>query len=374
MNWQRDRQIVRLGTALIVTIMALCYGSASAAFKNVEIGMKVPEVAGRDLVRGRSVSSQKMASGGAEAVVIVFWATWSPRSVQLLDDLKQMTADMADPRLQVLAVNVDGQMISRAGQAAITDLVGSLELPYPVILDADLVLFHTFGVIAVPSAAVLDREHVLRADPAGYSLVVRQALADSISVLLGHRIQQAAAVLRRGYRPQARAQRYYNKGVRLVARGMLEHALRDAEKAAAADTLFSSPHALRGRILLALGQPEEAVRSFGRAAELDSASVSAQAGWGRALFRLDRLPAAQLHLEQALALDPAYVPALLDLAACLDEQQDTAGAAARLQEALELNPRDPETLLRWGLHLRAVARTDEALAAYRTALEQLGHQ
>ncbi len=360
--------------ALSAMLLVLFYGTASAAFKHVEDGMVFPGLSGRDLGSGETVSSEGLIADGSEVVVVVFWATWSARSLELLGDLKAMVTEHADRRFQVIAVNVEGQRISAATRKKIEAALAELNLPFPSLLDPELALFDSYGVVAVPSTAILDSNHILRSGPSGYSYVVRDAIVDSISVLLGLKAVTASQTMSLGYQPQKRALRYFNLAVKLANQGQLKRALSNAERAVAADTLFGSPHSLIGQIRLDRSEAEAAAAAFSRAAALDPTSVATLAGWGQALMQLNRLDEARGTLEKALALDPTYLPTLLNLARCRLRQGDGARAEMHLLAALELNPRDPEVLFSLGAHYRNGGRDAEALAAYRTALAQLGHE
>lgn len=360
---------------IAITVMALVLfnGSASAAFKHVDEGMKFPELTGNDVITGDKVSSSDLVADGAEAVVVVFWATWSARSIELLSDMKKLAAEHEGRPFQVLAVNVEGQRISAVARKEIDKTLAELDLPFPTLLDPDLDFFKSFGVIAVPSTAVLDNKHVLRAGPSGYSFVVRDAIADSVEVLLGLKTATSTEALVRGYQPKSRALSYFNMAVQLTNKGHFERALKNVDRATAADTLFSTPHSLRGQILLELARIEEAELAFAKAVELDSTSVVAWSGWGSALLQLDHLIEAEATLENALNLDPTYTPTLLSLARCRLRQGDNLAAEAHLMAALELNSRDPKVLYNLGSFYHISERNAEALTAYRTALEQLGY-
>jgi tetratricopeptide (TPR) repeat protein len=358
---------------LVILLVAMFFGSATAAFKHVHEGLKAPEIHGKDLLSGKKISTDDMVGEGAEAVIVVFWATWSPRSLELLKDMKDLVNDHPEHAVKVVAVNVEGQSISAASRKAIDQALDALALPFPVILDPDLGLFNAYGVIAIPSTAVLDREHILRSGPSGYSLMVQDAITDTVMALMGLREELAAEVLSVGYRPNNRALRYYNMAVQMTNKGLLERALDNAGKAASYDTMFSSPHSLSGLLLLEIGEGEKAEAAYSKAVELNGDSVVALTGWGHSLLELGRLEEAQVKLEAALSRDAAYTPTLLYLARCRQGQDDLAGAEKHLMAAMELNPRDPQVLYQLGSFYRVSGREEEALQAFKTAFEQLGY-
>lgn len=361
-----------LGCALaLVLMMTLSVLPAAGAFKYLHKGMTVPQMKGKDLLTGKKVLCGQGDGHNSQVVIMAFWATWSPRSLEVLSDLKDLQLKFGSDQLHVIAINVEGNRIPSKVQARITDTVRELDLPYPVILDKDLEIFDTVGVIAVPSVAVLDSQHVMQYGPSGYSGAIADLIEDSVAIALGRKKQEAGPVAANSYRPSVRANRYYNLAVQLVNQGHYKRALSNLDRAVGADGNFSSPHSLQGQIHLAQGDPARARDSFSRAADLDESAVTAWAGWGRSLLRLDRPAQAESKLETALALEDAFTPALLDLASVRARSGNRVGAEELLDRVRTLNPKDPEVLFRLGKFHRESGELSHAVEAYLAALEQL---
>ena len=357
---------------VVVFLSAMVLGTASAAFKYIQEGMTPPEFKGKDLLTGEEVV-WKPGTGdeGSEVVLIVFWATWSPRSMDLLRDLKEMSEEYREHEFRVIAVNVDGQKPTPMMMKEISSKSVELDLPFPIIVDEGLKTFYAYGVIAVPSIALVDGAGHLRYGPAGYSYIIRDRIVDSTEVLLGLREAGALAVLAPVYRPKPKASRYYHLGRRLASQRLYERALSNLDKSAEIDTGFSSPYSLKGQIQLSMGNWDEAERNFARSVELDSTSVAGMAGWGRSLLRQDRPDEAAAKLSAALELDDTYTPALVDLAECRTREGDLDEAWTLYEAARELNPRNPELLFHIGRFLRQKGETSSSVAVYKTAIEQL---
>lgn len=163
--------------ATVLVLGALLVPEASAAFKYLHEGMQAPHIMGQDLMAGTEISTEKMNEG--RVVVVVFWATWSERSIEQLQSLRDMAISYAGKPVQFVAVNVDAVEISAAIEEQIKGIVSKMQLPFPVIIDRGLKHFDEYGVIAVPSTAVLDTAGILRYGPAGYSLTTRDLIVDS---------------------------------------------------------------------------------------------------------------------------------------------------------------------------------------------------
>lgn len=355
-----------IGVACAVFLGSLLGPTATAAFRYLQEGMMAPQVSGEDLRSGDQVTAEPQPG---ELILITFWATWSQRSLDLLADLKTIVEQYPDHPLRIIAVNVEDEKITSSVRERIEQVLAELELPYPVIIDEGLSIFYEFGVIAVPSTAILDSTGILRFAPSGYSYTVRDRIVDSIEILLGIREPSEETFLITGYQPTNKASRYYRLAVQMTGRGMYERALANLVPAIAADSNFSAPHNLRGQLLLELDSMTAAAEEFALAVKLDSNSVAAWAGWGRALLREEQFDVAFKKLARALALESYYTPALLDLSFCLAEQGQKQEALDSLIAARELNPRDPAVHYYLGQVYQDSGQKAEAVRSYLAGLE-----
>jgi predicted negative regulator of RcsB-dependent stress response/thiol-disulfide isomerase/thioredoxin len=357
-----------VATILLTIGLLLCH-SVSAAFKYIEEGMDVPEISGTDIISGNSVSSTALYRDNL--VIVVFWATWSPRSLTQLEDLKAVQEEYADHPIRIIAVNVDAPTLTADDRQRVLSQVEQLGLSFPVIVDDGLSIFYDFGVIAVPSTAVIDTSGILRYGPASYSLSTRDRIVDSIRVFLGLAEPEKGAEFAVRYRPDPRAGRFFGLARKLAAKGSYERALAILDSAQAADSGFASVHTLRGEVLLNLGRQDSATSEYARAVQLDSLSTQAWTGWGHSLLQKDLLSEAREKLEVALALDDTYTPAFLNLGLCLAKQGETAAAIDSLELAKELNPSDPYVHYFLGRVERLAGNQQSAAEAYLTALDLL---
>lgn len=359
----------RLLLVVTLALVGLSIPQASAAFKYLHEGMKAPQVTGVDLVSGNDVSMEKLNEG--RVVVVVFWATWSERSLEQLQALRNMATTYAGKPVQFVAVNVDGDEISPTAEQQIKRVVSEMQLPFPVIIDRGLKNFYEYGVIAVPSTAILDTAGILRYGPAGYSLTTRDLIVDSVEVLLGLRARSAITSIDQGYRPDKVASRYYYLAAGLARQRLYEKALEHIDHAIRIDSLFPAPYCLRGEVLLKLDSVEAAVISCRRAVSLDSLSVQARSGLGEACLRAEKLDSALQVLQAAYAMDSTFTPAVVQLSICLFRLDRSAEAMQLLQQARSLNPRDPLILYHLGYIQRRGGDTVQAMESYRKALELL---
>lgn len=342
--------------------------TAAAAFKYIHEGMQSPTVKGKDIASGESVSSDKYFDDN-NLVIVVFWASWSQRSLEELEALKEIMTDVSEQPIKIIAVNVEGQNITSKQKQEIIELSLSMDLPFPSIIDEKLEIFYEFGVIAVPSTAIFDTTGTLRYGPAGYSLTTKDLIVDSIMILLGIREPSIVTPLKEGYQPKPKALRYYNLALSLRHQRMYERAMKNLEQARSIDSNFAMIYSLMGEIQLKLGDAVGAIDYYSRAVSTDSMIVAGWAGLGRAYLQDNQVEAAMENLATALSLDESYTPAFLDLGLGLAQQGEISEALDSLNKAVELNAINPVIYYYLGMVHMQAADTAAAIKALSTALE-----
>lgn len=360
---------ISLDKMLPILCAVLLAPNASAGFKYVHEGMRSPEIEGRDLLTGREISLNALYEDGI--VAIVFWATWSERSLDELRALAEMSGRLGNLPFDIIAVNVESEEISLEARKEIEVVVRELGITFPVIVDEGLEIFYEFGVIAVPSTAIVDMEGSLRYSPAGYSLVVKDAIEDSIKSLLGLEVGGTAVTLAERYKPKKKATRYYYLASKLARQRMYKRAISHLRSAKLADDRFAAPYGLHGEMLLRLDSIELARSEFREALSRDSSSAAAWVGLAETFLRTGHLDSAYQALASAIELDESYVPALTSIGLCLAEQGKISEALDSLHRASALNMHDPKVYYNMGkVHLMA-NDSARAVSSFRQALNIL---
>src|SRR5512139_477653 len=116
--------------------------SISAAFKNVQVSQVPPAFALKDL-SGKEWKSADIYARGATAVI--FWATWSPRSAEVIRDLEALRAKIGPEKIAIVTVNCEHPAITAADRDAIAAAVKQIGFTGPVLLDDRLVAFNDYG-------------------------------------------------------------------------------------------------------------------------------------------------------------------------------------------------------------------------------------
>jgi peroxiredoxin len=170
--------------------MLLAAPASSSALENIAVGMAPPPFR-LSTPAGAPVSLDYFQGG---AGVIVFWATWSPRSAEILADFEGLHARWAAAGLKIVAVNADKESFSAAECAAVAHAAGHMALSFPVVLDEGLRTYAAYGVMALPSTVVIGADGRIAYTLAGYPLSYREELEQQLLVASGNAQPAPAAV------------------------------------------------------------------------------------------------------------------------------------------------------------------------------------
>lgn len=357
-----------LALFLIVLPGVLSVPTATAAFRYLHEGMKIPSLEGKDIITNQNITSEAYLKDN-NMLIIVFWATWSKRSLEELKALKDISLQFGDNPMKIIAVNVDDTVISSTRRNKILQIIQDLELPFPTIIDNNLELFYKFGVIAVPSTAITDQTGTVRYSPAGFSLSTKDFVIDSIEVLLGLKDTASIAIAKKGYTPENKALRYYNLGLNLRHKRLYDRAISNIGIAIETDSTFPVPYSLLGEINLLRKNYTEAIAQYQIATTLDSEFVAAWSGLGQSYLMNSQLDLAENCLNKALSLDENFTPALISLSIVMSETGRTDSAKQMLLTAQELNPKDPILYYYMSEVFLKLQDTTSAIDQMRKALE-----
>jgi peroxiredoxin len=366
------RRIVLL--ALLILLPSVAFGDVAYALRNVRPGEKVPDVLLSELEGGKEAKLSTLA--GEKGAVVVFFATWSPRSMELLAFLRSRAAAWEKEGLKVVAVNSEKESLSAGDLASVRDRVNALGLPFPAWLDRGLSAYGAVGVISTPTTLLLRKDLTLVEDYPGFPSVAKDEIPERVEAFLGRKpAGEAKGVAVAEKVPRNHALMYYNLGKRLflIARskrtgklaGVPEGAVLKLDEAAARDPSYLRPKILKAIVFHLAGQPErrdEALAALGKEGLEDPGdrrlALLAYLYMGMGEKAAALLPA----LEGGVPGDPAVPLARGVMAA---RKKDGAAVAAAVK-ALQADPRARELL---GEDPAAVFATGYAAALSEARME-----
>ncbi len=362
----------------------LLWTPAADALEGVRPGMKAPPIS-LGTLDGKRVSLADFA--GARAFLLVFWATWSEKSPELLERVEKLHARYREKGFIALGINAESPALTAEEVVSVKTMVGRLRLSFPILLDRGLEVFGTYGVVAVPSSVLIGGDGTILGDLAAYPIAGREEFFELVeATVLGRQIAKRASP--QGPQPNPRAVRYFNLARAMVARGLVDQVDGNLKKAIELDPAFPLPRILLGQLYRERALSREAIqfngeavatlrisaedraaflreaeRLLGEAARLDPRDSAALTELGLIYASRGDSAKARESLERALSLNPGYSPARSHLGALLMAAGQTERGRAELKAAIQLNPLD------WRLHITA-AQAYEGRGMLRQALEE----
>ncbi|MDF1536910.1 MAG: redoxin domain-containing protein [bacterium] len=263
------RFIVRrsLMAVFLLILMTFSVTGAAAAFKNIKVGDQGLPVQLNDL-DGQEHSLARYKDAGA--VLMLFWATWSQKSILELEDLQKFHEQYGDKGLQVLAINVENQDIDDEDLRQIRAVIEEHGIGFPVLIDYGLKTYNEWGVIATPTAAIVDGDGTVSYDLSSYPTSACQDMDEAIQKALGLWVEEVVAEdSGPSYKATKLALLHLGLGKRHAEKGFMTKALPEFEKAAVADSGWADPNIYLGFVHLREGDNDKAKESLERAARLD---------------------------------------------------------------------------------------------------------
>ncbi len=266
---KRYSSVVRrsLVAVLLLGLATFSVSGAAAAFKNIKVGDQALPVQLNDLDgQEHSLAQYK----DAKAVLILFWATWSQRSINELEDLKKFDEKYGEQGLQILAVNVENQALDDQDMRQIRTVIEKSEVGFPVLLDNGLKTYNEWGVIATPTTAIVDSEGTVSFDLSSYPTSAYEDMDEAIQKSLGLWVEEVVdenAVP--AYEPVREALLRLGLGKRHAQKEFMSKAMPELQKAAVADSGWADPHIYIGFVHFRNGENDKAKESLEKAAGLD---------------------------------------------------------------------------------------------------------
>jgi tetratricopeptide (TPR) repeat protein len=327
----------------------------SHALRGLSVGAQVPDLP----FTGISGEGGKLSSFlGEKGAIVIFWATWSSRSPEILVFAEQKLRRYEKLGLKILAVNVDHQAMGSEEIALVKAKAGELEITYPVVLDEGLTGYNEIGIISTPTTLIIDNTLKLVDAYPGFPSAARDDIPDRIDAFLGivkeivkeKRAEKTQYLLE--HTPKNRALYYYNLGklLFLIARSpsgglkaVPETAIEHLDEAIRRDPDYFRPYLLKAIIfdMAKAGQRRDAVLQELRKKDVQEVYERRILGYGYLYLGEDSLA------EESFSLLAAQVPddpGVLFGQAVLAARKGEGQKARRALDAISRNPRAGEEL------------------------------
>lgn len=265
-RFTRALALAALSFALVTGLLS---PSLAEAFKRTEVGETAKDFT-LPALDGEKVTLMK--SLGPKATLVAFWAAWSPRSLPMLTDMQTFLGEHEKDGLKVLAVNVEHQSWSPEDEPKIREAVKAASATYTVLLDKDFAVYNDYGVVVVPSLALLDKDGKIVSITNGYSSTGKDALKEEVLKALGlvKAEEKVAKKDEDGYKANPLAVRHLMMAEKFLDKKMYSKAESAAKDAIGKDGEYALAYKVLSEALKKQGKEEESAAAVKKFDELET--------------------------------------------------------------------------------------------------------
>jgi peroxiredoxin/Tfp pilus assembly protein PilF len=365
----RVKRIV-LFTILLSVYAVLSFAPAAATLQALQTGMEAPDFSLKTLTNETKTFA---AVKGEKLTLLVFWSTWSTKSETILKRMQQLHEKYKGQGLSIIAINVDDQQVSARTLAEIRTLSGKLNIGFPMLVDQGLVAFHEYGVIALPTTVILDKDRVIKHELSGYPLVGSEAMIDFVSSTIEGKKTPVVDTKPRS-EPNKNALRFYNMGkTTMRSKRMADTAEMWFKKAIEADATFVLPHLSLGKIYLQRGDTALAQAEYKEALSRAPENPIALCELGLIMINEGKGKEGAALFEAARKAEESYAPCYYYAGYAAGKEGRMDDALKLFDEAKKLNPFDYNNFVYRGKVFEAQKDQKKAIDAYAKALEIILH-
>jgi tetratricopeptide (TPR) repeat protein/peroxiredoxin len=351
---------------------------------------------------------QKLASLRDSYVLLTFWSTIAPRSVDQLKDLHQYSSTLSTSRLRILAINLDQTDTIQAARSFVnqqrlsfpvvlaTEEVAGIyniiyrhlhdrrrDMPIPTsfLMDGDGMIVKVYEGIAAPERLLTDLKFV----PASAEARMRMALPFPgrlvQSAFLRNDFTYGVAMYQHGYFDQAaesfqqviaakpdNADAYYNLGTLNLRRKNYDQARQYLEQTLKLRPNYPEAWNNLGMMAAQQGRPDEAIQDFQQSLTQRPNYATAYLNLGNVYRRQKLFDKAQESLTHALALQPDDPETNFSLGMLYAQQSQMQPALDYLQRAVDLRPDYAEALNNMGIVFVRQQNYSKAEAQFKSGI------
>ncbi len=354
---------------LVMTIALLQSSISTPALQTLGVGTEAPDFSLQDYSGNKKGFS---ALKGDKLTVVLFWASWSRQSEKALKQMEKLQQKYKSQGLSVIGINVERQTIDAQ---ALTDIKGTtdrLKISFPNLVDHGLIAFHDYGVIAVPTTVILDKDRKIEFEMSGFPLTGTTDMIHFLAAAIEGKSAPTEVAKKIGYQPDKKAVRSWNMGIKALKSERTAHTAEMwFKKAISADQDFILPHLSLGSYYLEQGDLAKAKEQFQQALTRNPENAAALSKFGLLLIGEGSNTDARTMLEKAIKADESYVPSYYYLGYLTGKEGDIKKANELFASAEGLNPMDYRINEYRGKMFEEKNNMEQAATSYKNALKQL---
>lgn len=306
-------------------------------------------------------------SEGKQLTAIIFWATWNEQSSTALARLQKFYSDYQQKGLQVIAVNIEGQTVSKNQIENIVAYCNKMGITFPVLIDQNLDTFHHYSIVAIPTIFLIDDEGTIVYKLPGYPMAGAEQLFSTMKDIMEPEPEQSSPDQTRLRLPDKKALRYYQMAMVLQEKGDYPSSVESLQKSITIDPDFLAAYNRLGIALYNQGKHKEAVEVYNKALSRNPDDLPFLADYGNFLIRMGDTVKGVTMIKKVLAEDPNYSRGHYYLGSYLLQQGKKDESLREAQKAAQLNPLDFKAQRLLGSVYESLGKKKESFNAYKKA-------
>ena len=188
--------------------------------RGINVGDSIPPRVVKTLAREKITIPAKDG-----LTVLVFWASWNPRSSPALETWERYAEKYRDQPVTVVSVNADHQMMDAPRLKVMNDYIEANSVGLPVYVDSGLELYNEIGVVVLPTTVFFHSDGKLVYKRGSFStsapLDEKEALEQELGIGKSkEEVEREKEAKEAVYKPKNNALLYFNLGNQLARRGM----------------------------------------------------------------------------------------------------------------------------------------------------------
>ena len=170
----RSSWITRPAIASCLVLLSILVTSLVSAATQLS-GLPAPDF----VLKSLSGENLRLSEYRGQVVIVTFWATWCGDCRAQLSEFNALHDSYQDDDFELLAVSLDQDWSELKKTAT------ELDLSYPTLHDADLVVSKLYDVNSMPVSVLIDRDGFVREVVENHRRAREQSMADRVGELLG---------------------------------------------------------------------------------------------------------------------------------------------------------------------------------------------
>jgi tetratricopeptide (TPR) repeat protein len=193
--------------------------------------------------------------------LLLFWATWSPRSLEALGYLKGLPARYPSGKLSISVVNADGQRMDEQRGRNVAAALKETGFDGVSVIDPALETFNAYGIIALPTFVIVGPDGRLAGFVAGFHFSAPEEVEEVLDRLIPREpVRQAgeARIVPPPPVPRNGADAQLSLAREALRAGRTQDAIEGLSEAVRRDPAFVESAVLLARLLRKEGRGKEA--------------------------------------------------------------------------------------------------------------------